>query len=66
MLAVSVRLERFESISGWNAEIGEYLGLIQETKLSQRDVLDVGWKPSAALTGPDQPCLGVSETLDHK
>jgi hypothetical protein len=64
MLSVPVRLQSFQSIAGRNTEIAEYPGLIQETKLPQRNVLDVGRESSAALAGPDQLCLGVREALN--
>jgi hypothetical protein len=61
MLSLSICLQCLKSIAGRNTEIIEHFGLIQETKLSQRDVLDIGRQFSTAPPGPDQLRLGSAK-----
>lgn len=44
-------------------EIVEHAGLVQETKLSQRDVLNVRRQLSASPAGPDQFRLRIGKAL---
>jgi hypothetical protein len=43
VLPLPVCLQRFEPVTGRNAKVVESPGLIQKTKFSQRDVLNV-WR----------------------
>jgi len=65
VLSVPIRLQRLKPVAGWNAKIVEHAGLVQKTKLSQCDVLNVRRQFSASPSGPDQFCLGVGKALDH-
>jgi hypothetical protein len=42
VLSLPVRLQGFQPVAGRNPEIAKHPGLIQETKFSERDVLNVG------------------------
>jgi hypothetical protein len=65
MLSPTVRFKCFEAIAGRHAKIAEHPRLIQKTKLSQGDVLDLCRQFSAPATGPDQFCFGIGEALDR-
>ena len=65
MLSLPIRSQRFKSIARRNAKIAEHPGLIQKTKFSQRDILNIGRQFSASPAGPDQFCFGIGEALNH-
>jgi hypothetical protein len=65
MLSPTVHSECFEPIARGHSKIAEYPGLIQKTKLSKRDVLDISRQFSAPTAGPDQFCFGIGEALNH-
>jgi hypothetical protein len=65
VLPLPIRLQRFEPISWRNAKIVEDPGLIQKTKFSQSDVLNVWRQFSAPPSRSDQFDLGIGEVLDH-
>ena len=66
MLSLTVGSKCFEPVARWHPKIAEHPGLIQETKLSQRDVLDVCRQSSASAAGPDQFRFGIGEALNHE
>jgi hypothetical protein len=53
VLSLPVSLQGFEPVAGWNAQVIEHPGLIQETKLSQGDVLNIRRQFSALPSRPD-------------
>jgi len=65
MLSLTVRSKCFEPIARGHAKIAEHPGLIQKTKLSERDVLDISRQSSAPTAGPDQFRFGIGEALNH-
>jgi hypothetical protein len=65
MLSPTVRSECFEPIARGHSKFAEHPGLIQKTKLSKRDVLDISRQFSAPTAGPDQLCFGIGEALNH-
>ena len=65
MLSKAVQLQRFESVARGNTQIAKHPGLIQKTKFSKSDILNIGRQSSAPLTGPDQFCFRISKALDH-
>ena len=66
MLSLPVRFQRLKPIARGNAKIAEDPGLIQKTKLSERDILNIGRQFPAALAGPDQFRFRIGEALDHE
>jgi hypothetical protein len=42
MLSVPIRFQSFKSIARGNAKIAEYPSLVQKTKFSEGDILDIG------------------------
>jgi len=54
-----------KAIAGWHTKIAQHPGLIQKTKLSQSDILDVCRQFSASAAGPDQFRFGIGEVLNH-
>jgi hypothetical protein len=65
MLSLSIWLQCLKSIAGRNTEIIEHFGLIQQTKLSRRDILDIGRQSSTAPPGPDRLRLRIGKALNH-
>ena len=65
MLPLPVCLQRFKTIARRDTEVVENPGLIQQTQLAKRSVLNVGRQPTASPPGPDQLRFRVGETLDH-
>ena len=65
MLSVAVRSKRFEAIAGRDAKITEHPRLIQKTKFSQSDILNVCRQFSATAAGPDQFRFRIGEPLNH-
>jgi hypothetical protein len=65
VLALPISFQGLKPVTGRYAKICEYPGLIQKTKLPERDVLDVSWQSTAPPTGPDQLCFGIGKTLNH-
>jgi len=65
MLSLTVRSKGFEPIARWHSKIAEHPGLIQKTKLSERDVLDISRQFSAPTAGPDQFRFGIGEALNY-
>ncbi len=63
MLSPTVRSECFEPIARGHSKIAERPRLIQKTKLSKRDVLDISRQFSAPTAGPDQFRFGIGEAL---
>jgi hypothetical protein len=65
VLSLPTRLQGLKSVAGWNAKIAKHPRLVQETQLSQGDVLKIRRQFATSPTGPDHLCFGVGETLDH-
>jgi len=42
MLSLPIRFQGFKSIARRNTEIAEYPGLVQKTKFSECDILNIG------------------------
>ena len=42
MLSLSIRFQGFKSIARGNAKIAEYPSLVQKTKFSEHDILNIG------------------------
>src|SRR5205085_8373582 len=65
MLSLPVSLEQFEAVTRWNPKVADSPGLIQKTKLSQRNVLDIRRQFSAPPAGPDQLGFRIGKALNH-
>jgi hypothetical protein len=65
VLSLPIGPERLKAIAGWHAKIAEHPGLIQQTKLSQSDALNVRRQFSAPAAGPDQFRFGIGKALNH-
>jgi hypothetical protein len=65
VLTLPIRFQGFESIARGNAKIAEYPSLVQKTKFSECDILNIGRQSSASLAGPDQFCFRIGEALNH-
>jgi hypothetical protein len=65
VLPLPISLEGLKAIAGGNTEIANDASLVQQAKLSQCNVLDVGREFSAPAPGPDQFGLGIGEALNH-
>jgi len=65
MLSQPVGFQWLKAVAGWNAQIVQHAGLIQQTKFPERNVLDIWRQSLAASPRPDQFCLGIGEALDH-
>jgi hypothetical protein len=65
MLPQAIRSKCFEAIAGRHTKIAKHPSLIQKTKLSQSDVLDIRRQFSAPASGPDQFRFGIGKALDH-
>jgi hypothetical protein len=66
ILPVSIRPQCLKAISGRHAEIAQHPRLIQKTKLSQSDILNVSGQSSAPTPRPDQFGLGIGKVLNHE
>jgi hypothetical protein len=64
-LSLPIRFLGFEPIARGNAKIGDYPSLVQKTKFSECDILNIGRQSSASLARPDQFCLPIGEALNH-
>jgi hypothetical protein len=65
MLSLTIRSKGFKAVAGRHAKIAQHPWLIQKTKLSQRDILDVRRQFSAPTPGPDQFRFGIGKALNH-
>jgi hypothetical protein len=65
VLSLTIRSKCFEPVAWGYSEITEHPGLIQKTKLSERDVLDIRRQFSASTARPDQFCFRIGEALNH-
>jgi len=65
VLAGAVSGESLEAVAGWDAEVGERLGGVEDEELAEGAALEVG-RPSPA-GAPLEELLGVTvpEALDH-
>jgi hypothetical protein len=62
VLSLAIGLQCLKAIAGWYTKIANHPSLIQKTKLSQSNVLDVRWQFSASASGPDQLGLGIGKS----
>jgi hypothetical protein len=65
VLSLPIGPQRLQAIARWYAKITKQPSLIQKTKLSQSNVLDIGRQFATAAARPDQFCFGISEAFNH-
>jgi hypothetical protein len=56
----------FEPIARRHPKVVEGPSIVDQTQLSQRDPLDIRWKPPAASTIPDGLGFAIAEGYDHR
>ena len=65
MLPFASALQLLEAITGWNPEVVEILGGVEDQQLPVRNPLKVGAELADVLAVPDELGLPVRERLDH-
>jgi len=65
VLAAAIRGQRLKFVPRRNAKIIQRAGVVDETKLSQGDRLDIGRQASATPAVPDRSSFAIAETHDH-
>jgi hypothetical protein len=65
VLTGTVAPKQFKAVTGRHAQILDATTLVDHTKLSERDVLNVGGQLATAPSGPYQLGFPVCEALEH-
>jgi len=66
VLAGTVPGQFLEPVPGWNSEIVEVLGRVQQQKLAERDPSDRRRESTGPRTFKDLPGIGVSKGPNHR
>jgi hypothetical protein len=63
VLSLPIGLERFKPVAGRDTKVANHAGLVQKTKLPQRDILNIRRQFSAPAPGPNQVRLRIGRSL---
>jgi hypothetical protein len=66
MLSLPCASQGFETITRWHAKVFKAFRVVEQTKLSQCDGLDIRRKPAATPAFPDRRRFGIAKANDHR